>query len=39
MFTIGIIGNGFVGKATFQLQCKNINILASMMKKSKVSKM
>ena len=28
MFTIGIIGNGFVGKATFQLQCKNINILA-----------
>ena len=25
---IGIIGNGFVGKATFQLACKDINILA-----------
>ena len=26
--TIGIIGNGFVGKATFQLKCKDIDILA-----------
>lgn len=25
---IGIIGNGFVGKATFQLACKDIDILA-----------
>jgi len=25
---IGIIGNGFVGKATYQLQCKDIDILA-----------
>jgi len=25
---IGIIGNGFVGKATYQLQCKDIKILA-----------
>ena len=25
---VGIIGNGFVGKATFQLQCKDIDILA-----------
>ena len=25
---IGIIGNGFVGKATFRLQCKDIDILA-----------
>jgi UDPglucose 6-dehydrogenase len=25
---IGIIGNGFVGKATFQLKCKDIDILA-----------
>jgi len=25
---IGIIGNGFVGKATFQLACKDITILA-----------
>ena len=25
---IGIIGNGFVGKATFQLKCKDIEILA-----------
>ena len=25
---IGIIGNGFVGKATYQLQCKDINIYA-----------
>jgi hypothetical protein len=28
MYTIGIIGNGFVGKATFQLQCKDIAIIA-----------
>ena len=28
MYNIGIIGNGFVGKATFQLKCKHINILA-----------
>ena len=25
---VGIIGNGFVGKATFQLKCKDIDILA-----------
>jgi UDPglucose 6-dehydrogenase len=25
---IGIIGNGFVGKATYQLKCKDINILS-----------
>lgn len=25
---IGIIGNGFVGKATFQLKCKDVDILA-----------
>ena len=25
---IGIIGNGFVGKATYQLECKDIQILA-----------
>lgn len=25
---IGIIGNGFVGKATFQLKCKDIDVLA-----------
>ena len=25
---IGIIGNGFVGKATYQLKCKEIDILA-----------
>ena len=28
MYTLGIIGNGFVGKATFQLQCNEINIIA-----------
>ena len=25
---IGIIGNGFVGKATYQLQCKDIEVMA-----------
>jgi UDP-glucose 6-dehydrogenase len=25
---IGIVGNGFVGKATFRLQCKDIDIIA-----------
>ena len=25
---IGIIGNGFVGKATKQLKCKDINIIS-----------
>lgn len=25
---VGIIGNGFVGKATFQLMCKDINVMA-----------
>ena len=28
MIKIGIIGNGFVGKATTSLQCKDINVMA-----------
>ena len=27
MKTIGIIGNGFVGKATYQLKCDEIDIM------------